>query len=242
MLHVAINSRDFFLQRPSDLESMWERMADQDLDPDEHIPYWVELWPASIVLAQWLVAQEKRIAGHRCLDLGCGLGLCTQAAASCQARVVGTDYEVQALHFAQEGAGTNQPWTWLGMDWRCPCFKPKSFPFIFGADILYESRFFAPIIDLWANLLAPGGKIWITDPEREVSRPFWSDILPRKGLRANCVLQEKVSYQSYQNMQISLWEVSFGSGKSAISLGPKRPENVLEESSSIWSGFPPARK
>ena len=208
MLHVAINNQNFSLQRPVDLESVWEQMAEAEGDPDEHIPYWVELWPASIVLAKWLLGQEKLISGNRCLDLGCGLGLCTQVAASCQAQVVGADYKVQALHFARESAETNQPWAWLGMDWRRPCFKPKTFPFIFGADILYESRFFSPLLDLWADLLTPGGKIWITAPDRHVSRPFWSDILPRKGWTASCVLQEKVSYQSYQNMQISLWEIS----------------------------------
>lgn len=208
MLHIDLYGRTFCLHRPADLETVWEKMAEEELSADDRIPYWVELWPASIVLAKWLLRHEADIAGLFCLDLGCGLGLCTQAAASCQARVVGADYEVQALDYARYGPRNFQPWAWLGMDWRKPCLKPRTFPLIFGADILYETRFFSPLLSLWDHLLAPGGKIWITAPDREVSRPFWERILPESGWEFCCVFQEEVSFQSYRNMQISLWEIS----------------------------------
>ncbi|MDZ7758865.1 MAG: class I SAM-dependent methyltransferase [Desulfovermiculus sp.] len=205
MLQIDLHGRTFYLHRPADLESMWEKMAEEGLDPDERIPYWVELWPASIVLAKWLLQQEQQIVGARCLDLGCGLGLCTQAAASCRARVVGMDYVPEALGFAQQSAPSLD---WVGMDWRKPCFQAASFSYIFGADILYESRFFPPLLNLWAEMLAPGGRIWIATPERQVSRPFWERILPQSGWQAHCLRQEDVSFQSYQNMSIFLWEIT----------------------------------
>ena len=205
MLHIDLNGRSFHLHRPADLETMWENMAEDSLDPDERIPYWVELWPASIVLARWLLQQGTRISGARCLDLGCGLGLCTQAAASGRARVVGTDYVPEALSFAQKSAPLLD---WICMDWRKPCFHSGSFSYIFGADILYESRFFPPLLFLWNQLLAPGGTIWMASPDREVSRSFWEHILPRSGWQAHCVKDEEVSFQSYQNMRILLWEIT----------------------------------
>ena len=186
---------------------MWDNMAEEELGCDERIPYWVELWPAAIVLARWLLDQEGEISTAKCLDLGCGLGLCTQAAAACRAKVVGVDYEPQALVWAQKSAAHNRPLAWLVMDWRKPCFAPQSFPFIFGADILYESRFFTPLLKLWDQILAPGGRIWITAPDRQVSRPFWDHHLPGNGWQAECVRQEKVSFQSYNNMHICLWEI-----------------------------------
>lgn len=205
MLHIDLNGRSFHLHRPSDLETMWENMAEGGLDPDERIPYWVELWPASIVLARWLLQQEKRISGARCLDLGCGLGLCTQASASGRARVVGTDYVLEALNFAQKSAPLLD---WVCMDWRKPCFHSDSFSYIFGADILYETRFFPPLLRLWDQLLAPGGTIWMASPNRQVSRSFWEHILPQSGWQAHCVKDEEVSFQSYQNMRILLWEIT----------------------------------
>jgi predicted nicotinamide N-methyase len=205
---VQIKGRTFRFQRPADLESLWEQMDAQDGNLEERIPYWVELWPASIVLAGWLLDQEKVICGARCLDLGCGLGLCTRVGAICGADVVGIDYQPSALHFARKSCPPPHPLAWLGMDWRHPCFKARSFPYIFGADILYETRFFTPLLDLWAELLAPGGTIWISAPDRQVTRPFWTEHLPRAGWTARCVLQEEVSFQSYQGMQISLWEIS----------------------------------
>ena len=208
MLSIELCGRTFSFHRPADLETLWERMSEQNSATDERIPYWVELWPSAIVLAKWLLRRERDIAGRRCLDLGCGLGLCTQAAASCRAKVVGTDYEAEALHFASRSCTGVQPWSWMGMDWRKPCFQSQAFPFIFGADILYETRFFAPLLDLWAELLAPGGRIWIATPDRHVSRPFWEQTLPRAGWRACCLLQEEVTFQSYTNMRVSLWEIS----------------------------------
>ena len=208
MLHIDLNGWSFHLHRPSDLETMWENMADGGLDSDEQIPYWVELWPASIVLARWLLGQEKQISGARCLDLGCGLGLSAQAAAFCRARVVGTDYEPQALAFAQQSMQGSCSLVWVGMDWRKPCFQPKSFSYIFGADILYESRFFPPLLSLWDQLLTPGGTIWMASPDREVSRTFWGHILPQSGWQAHCVKDEEISFQSYQNMRIFLWEIT----------------------------------
>ena len=208
ILHIDLHGRSFYLNRPGDLESMWEKMVQDDLDPDEGIPYWVELWPASIVLARWILQQEKRIAGTRCLDLGCGLGLCAQAAASCRAWVVGADYVPEALRFAQNSVQGSPPLAWVGMDWRKPCFQPGAFSYIFGADILYESRFFGPLLSLWAELLAPGGTIWLASPDRQVSRAFWQSLLPQTGWQADCLQEEEVSFQSYRNMNIFLWEIS----------------------------------
>ena len=73
-VHCA--GRGWRLERAADLEALWDAMTeDAAAFEDERIPYWAELWPSSLVLAEWLALRRADIAGRRCLDLGCGLGL-----------------------------------------------------------------------------------------------------------------------------------------------------------------------
>jgi hypothetical protein len=93
------------------------------------------------------------------------------------------------------------------MDWRQPAFKPHSFSFIWGADIVYESRFFLPLVKLFSRALAPGGQIWLSSPNRDVAGAFW-DLLQASGFSFQHVKQENVAYQGQVNMQIHIWKVT----------------------------------
>src|SRR6185436_16422121 len=67
-----------------------EMFYEQNFDAhEEYPPYWAELWPSSVALA-WAVATAKP-AGARVLELGCGLGLPSIAAALSGAQVLATD-------------------------------------------------------------------------------------------------------------------------------------------------------
>ncbi|MDD4649751.1 MAG: hypothetical protein PHO79_07035, partial [Desulfoplanes sp.] len=82
---VDIAGQTWTLERVADLETLWDAMDDDE--GDEHIPYWVELWPASLTLATWIIEHKKKLQGKTCLDLGCGMGLTAIIAASIGARV-----------------------------------------------------------------------------------------------------------------------------------------------------------
>ena len=159
---VTAAGRDWKLKRASDFDSLWDEMvADGRADADEHIPYWTELWPSSIALCSWLSERRDEIAGRSCLDLGCGLGLTALAAASLGAHVTAVDYEFDTLHYARVNAAANgispEP-VWLAMDWRHPALREGSMERIWGGDIMYETRFVAPVLSLFSHCLAPGGK------------------------------------------------------------------------------------
>lgn len=143
-LCVQAAGRNWTLERPADLESLWQSMDEDDPEAEEHIPYWVELWPATLALCGWLAKQD--LAGRRCLDLGCGLGLSALVASNLGAQVAGMDYERDALYFAARNARLNavpDP-LWLCMDWNRPGFASACFERIWGGDIFYEQRFRAP--------------------------------------------------------------------------------------------------
>ena len=117
----------------ADMESLWEKMVtdaspldgEKDLqkasdnnitqshgsnstqEKDERLPYWAELWPSSLALAQWLKTNESQIKEKNCLDLGCGLGFTALCGARLGAHVTGVDYEADAIALAKENAIAN---------------------------------------------------------------------------------------------------------------------------------------
>ena len=70
------------------MEALWERLGQDGFGTDEHMPYWAEIWPASLLLAAWLGARRSMIAGRRCLDLGCGM---ERLSILCENEVIGVD-------------------------------------------------------------------------------------------------------------------------------------------------------
>lgn len=182
---LAVNAagRSFVLRRPADLESLWKGIGQGEFGDDERIPYWVELWPASYLLCDWLRERAEMIRGRRCLDVGCGLGLTAILAAGLGARVVAFDYELPAVEYArlnaaENGCGPESP-LFVQTDWRAPGLARESFDFVWGGDILYERRFREPVIALFESALAPGGVVWLAEPERSVSNPVWEDLARR---------------------------------------------------------------
>lgn len=205
---VEVEGRTWHLDRAGDLEALWDSMDHADMDDDERLPYWVELWPASVLLGRWLVRNAKVIRGKRCLDLGCGLGLTGMIASDAGAEVVAFDYEWSAVRFALHNGEVNtvrQP-LWTVMDWRKPAFRDHGFDFIWGGDVLYEKRFFEPLKLLFRSSLAEGGKIWIGEPVRTVSRPVWGE-LEAEGFRTEKIMTEKVALCG-QNATVNLWEIT----------------------------------
>src|SRR5262245_1815750 len=64
---IAIGGVTLELERPADPEALLDEEAFGD---DEFMPYWAELWPAGLALAEALPAD---LGGVRVVELGCGL-------------------------------------------------------------------------------------------------------------------------------------------------------------------------
>ena len=180
-LTVNACGRDWTLERAADMEALWESMT--EFTEDERLPYWTELWPSSLVLADWLYQRRESLRGQPCLDLGCGIGLTALVAQWLGANVIGMDYEPEALRFARRNAEHNavpQP-LWTVMDWRKPAVKRRSLRFIWGGDIMYEQRFAAPVLDFLEYALAEGGVGRQTQPGRLRFLPFHARQPPLGG-------------------------------------------------------------
>ncbi len=199
--------------RRADMEALWENMAaaPSASGDDERLPYWAELWPSSLALAEWLAARRERIAGRDCLDLGCGLGLTALVGQWLGGRVTGLDYEEEALRHARQNAEINNVpgVAWLKADWREAPPRPGGAQVIWAGDIMYERVFAVPVAAFLAAALAPEGVAWIAEPGRAVFRALL-DELPRHGLRAREVQSVAVRPLTPQEapVPVTIWEIA----------------------------------
>ena len=208
ILHIQACGRPWTLERVADMESLWDAMT--ELDDDERLPYWTELWPSSLVLAEWLYAHKNELRDQPCLDLGCGIGFTALVGQWIGAQVLGMDYIPEALHFARKNAIHNnlpQP-GWVVMDWRRPAVKKQSLRYIWGGDIMYEQRFAQPVLDFLDYALMDTGVAWFAEPSRSVYDGFRHTLANRRWC-GKCVLEQNVPalYPQEKPVPVRIWEI-----------------------------------
>ncbi|MDQ7031927.1 MAG: methyltransferase domain-containing protein [Desulfonauticus sp.] len=207
-LNVAINSKIWTIKRPGDLETYWDKM-DDTIDED-HIPYWLEVWPAAKLLAELIVVNPARFQRKIGLELGCGLGLVSMVAAEAGAKLLAIDLEKEALSFARVNSQSNMVSNicFANMDWNRPALKAKSVDFILASDVLYERRFFAPIVNFCYQVLKPCGFIWLSNPERNVSKEGISYFI-QQGWQVKQIGENKISVSSNSSKTlVKVWEIT----------------------------------
>ncbi|MFR9805413.1 class I SAM-dependent methyltransferase [Pseudonocardia sp. RS010] len=128
-------------------------------------PYWAELWPSGIALAQAVRAVP---AGTRVLELGCGLGLPALAAARAGAEVLATDLSTTAITLVRRSAALNGlPLRAEALSWTDPALPAVDL--VLGADLLYGHRNVVELLEVLPRL-AP--QVWLTDPGRPLAAEF----------------------------------------------------------------------
>lgn len=210
-IELELCGRSWTLYRPAELEELWDAISDDAFAADERLPYWVELWPSSLALALWLVERQKQIKGRTCLDLGCGLGFTAIIASWLGARVIGMDYEPDALFYTLANAVGNavpEP-ACLAMDWRTPAIAAGSLEYVWGGDVMYENRFVEPVLNFLDHSLAPGGTAWIAEPGRGVYDQFIRALL-RRGWKSRRVADYRVVSLHVQvvPVPVKIWEIA----------------------------------
>ncbi len=167
------DGRDVLVARPRDSEALLDEDAFDACD--EYLPYWAELWPSAITLAR--AVARRALSGRRVLELGCGLGLPGLAAAVGGARVTLTDWAPDAVVAARDNAARNGvALEALVCDWRAPDALVARAPWdlVLLADVLYEARNVAPLLDLLPRLAR---EVLLADPARATAAPFLKAVI-----------------------------------------------------------------
>jgi predicted nicotinamide N-methyase len=164
---VPIGGRDLRLLRPRDAEALLDEEA---FEREEFLPYWAELWPSSLALARTIAGRALR--GARTLELGCGLGLPSIAAALAGGRVLATDWSAEAVAMTAANAERNDAAVeTLVCSWTAPepLLARAPWDLVLASDVLYEARNGDVLLELLPRL---GPEVWLADPGRPPAAPF----------------------------------------------------------------------
>lgn len=174
--HVKVFQHELNILVVRDTNVLLEHIKVDEFNEDERLPYWAEIWPSSIALAEYLL--RKDIKDKKVLELGCGVGLVGISAALRGADVLMTDYDEDALWFVKQNIQKNfnqdksdGEIIVATLDWRAPKLT-ETYDLIIGSDLLYEKRNHKPILKLIDEYINDHGEAVLTDPNRSTLDSF----------------------------------------------------------------------
>jgi predicted nicotinamide N-methyase len=167
---IALPGGEVELARPRDAEAL---LSERAFEREEFLPYWAELWASGLALAHDISMRSLR--GKRTLELGCGLGLPSIAAARAGGRVLATDWSPDALRATAENAARNKVAVETMLcSWAEPAAIVERAPWdlVLASDVLYERRNADQLQALLPRLVDERGRVLIADPGRAPAGDF----------------------------------------------------------------------
>ena len=170
----------------------------------KRMPYWADIWPASVGLARHLM-RGPDLTGQRALDLGCGIGIAGLAAATRGAHVLFADLAPEALSFAEFNARHLRNTSFQEMDWFRETVGGR-FELLLMADVAYEERNFEPLRRHLRHCLAEAGCGLLGDPYRSSTDHFLDWLQPEFTVNTSSL------------------DTSFGGERNALRMAAIRPD------------------
>jgi predicted nicotinamide N-methyase len=181
---IPLPSGEVELMRPPDAEAL---ISEESFEHEEFLPYWAELWVSAIALAHDVSVRSLR--GRPTLELGCGLGLPSIAAARAGGRVLATDWSPDAVSATAANAELN------GVEvetLECSWAEPEPlvdrgpWPLVLASDVLYERRNVELLLELLPRLVDATGLVLLADPGRVPAERFLA-AAPERGWKVNSI-------------------------------------------------------
>ena len=159
----------FTVLRPRD----WEELRNQYGEIGVTAPYWATAWPSGLTLAEAIAGRS--LGARRVLELGCGLGVPSLAAAAAGGRVLATDGSPDAVVFAAHNLALNDLEGEVArVDWRepGPLLEGAPWDLVLAADVLYLRDNVEALLRVLPQLLGDRGEAIVADPRRAGGRDF----------------------------------------------------------------------
>lgn len=206
---VDLERREVMILHPANADDL---ISEEDFVKDERLPYWADLWPSAKMLAHSLVEENGR--GKRLMELGCGSGLVSVAAAIAGYDVLATDYYADALHFTRLNVQRNVPGASIrtrDVDWRDMPKGLGRFERVVAADVLYEPAHGDLIARAITKTLADDGWATVADPGR-LSRDAFVERARELGLQVE--LTRKLKFEEGEiRQEITLIDLRWRVGR-----------------------------
>jgi predicted nicotinamide N-methyase len=165
------------LARPRDADAL---LSEEQFDHEEFLPYWAELWSSGVALAHDV--SRRSLRGASVLELGCGLGLPSIAAALAGGRVLATDWSPDAVRATAANAQRNGAEIETAVvAWGAPepIVERAPWRYVLASDVLYEPRNVDQLLELLPRLVDRSGEVLIADPSRRPAERFLERALER---------------------------------------------------------------
>jgi predicted nicotinamide N-methyase len=167
---IALPGGEVELMRPPDAEAL---ISEESFEHEEFLPYWAELWASAVALAHDV--SMRALSGRPTLELGCGLGLPSIAAARAGGRVLATDWSPDAVRATAANAERNEVEVeTMECSWAEPdaIVERGPWPLVLASDVLYERRNVELLLDLLPQLVDETGLVLLADPGRVPAERF----------------------------------------------------------------------
>jgi predicted nicotinamide N-methyase len=210
---VDLERREVTILHPANADDL---ISEEDFVRDERLPYWADLWPSAKMLSRSIV--EERGNGARLLELGCGSGLVSVAAAIAGYDVLASDYYQDAMLFTRLNVQKNVPGGSIRtreVDWRDLPKGLGRFKRVVAADVLYEPAHGDLVARAISKTLADGGLATVADPGR-LSRDAFIERAKEHGFDVD--LTRKMKYEEGEiRQEITLIDLRWKLGRSMTS-------------------------
>jgi len=198
---IVIRNRKFSFFVPKSL--------DRFIDPENvlnNFPLWAKIWEPCLILADYLASMpvnpEKRF-----LEIGGGLGLVGIVASSFGHKVTMTEYNHDALNFANANVHINNCSSNIEikeLDWNKPELK-GTFDRILGCEIIYKKESFYPILRLFQTYLKEDGEILLSERARKSSIEFFRQMNEHFNIKA----QKKIIRNGSEEIHMMMCRMTF---------------------------------
>ena len=201
-LPVALGAGPVVIEKPRNPDDL---ISEDDYVRDERLPYWADIWPASVVLANYVESDARAEVARgasrvgavgggqasRALELGCGLGLVTIAAIRAGYVTTATDYYEDATLFTARNAvsATGTEPALRMIDWRALPADLGTFDLVLAADVLYDRAYAALVAETLRRTIAADGRALLADQGRVALSSFLEEATAR-GLSHRAVHRE----------------------------------------------------
>ncbi|XP_013195089.2 electron transfer flavoprotein beta subunit lysine methyltransferase isoform X1 [Amyelois transitella] len=181
---------------------LWTAKEDQVPFKD---PFWAFYWPGGQATARYILDNEEIIKNKRVLDIGCGCGAGSIAAAKMQAkRVVGNDIDLYAVIATKINSQLNN----VAIETSTDNFigaKCEEFDTILIGDMFYDEEFANILFEWLISLTASGKTVLIGDPGRHgLTKKRRQHIT----LLAKYRLPEESCMENYGFTETALWKLN----------------------------------
>jgi predicted nicotinamide N-methyase len=167
---VALPGGEVTVLKPRD----WSALHDAEGLAARPTPFWALVWPSGHALGRAVARAE--VDGLRVLELGCGLGVPSLAAARGGAEVLATDGTPEAVAFTAHSLALNALAGEVALvSWREARALEElgdRWDLVLASDVLYQRAGVEALLRLLPRVLAPDGEVWVADPGRAGAQDF----------------------------------------------------------------------